>query len=118
MTIAACSHEAPRHRAGMLASLEDGNACRKRCFISIDPLHETPAAGRHVVHELRLVQPQALEVDDVHVGAQARHQPAAIRQTEEVGGFAGLPLDQMLQRQQWPAAAVATPMRQHETRQA
>src|ERR1700754_1377095 len=57
MAIAACSYEAPRHRAGMLASLEDRNARRKRCFISIDPLHETPAAGRLVVHELRLVQP-------------------------------------------------------------
>ena len=102
----------------MFASLEDGNACRDRCLIAIDPLHEAPAAGRHVVHELRLVQLQPVEVDEVDVGAQARHQPAAIRQTEEVGGFAGLPLDQMLQRQQWPAAAVATPMRQHETRQA
>ncbi len=118
MTIVACSYEAPRHRAGMLASLEDGNACRKRCFISIDPLHETPAASRHVVHELWLMQPQTVKVDDVHVGAQARHQPTAIRQTEEVGGFAGLPLDQMLEGQPRPAAAVAPPMRQHETRQA
>src|ERR1700676_4168950 len=114
MTIMACSYEAPRHRAGMLASLEDGNACCKRCFISIDPLNETPAASRLVVHELWLMQPQMVKVDDVHVGAQARHQPAAIRQTEEVGGFARLPLDQMLERQKWPAAAVATPMRQQE----
>src|SRR6202035_4891029 len=95
MTIVACSYEAPRHRAGMLASLEDGNACRERCFISIDPLHETTATSRHVVHELRLMQPQTVKVDEVHVGAQARHQPTAIRQTEEVGGFARLPLDQM-----------------------
>ena len=92
MTIVACSYEAPRHRAGMLASLEDGNACRKRCFISFAPLHETPAASRHVVYELRLMQPQTVEVDNVHVGALARHQPTAIRHTEEVGGFAGLPL--------------------------
>src|SRR5438105_2970764 len=118
MTIAACSQEAPRHRAGMLASLEDGNACRNRRLISIGPLHETAAAGRHVVHELRLVQPQTVEVDDVHVGAQARHQPAAIRHTEEVGGFAGLPLDQMFERQPWPAVTVAAPMRQHVTRHA
>src|SRR5437899_2977903 len=118
MTIVACSYEAPRQRTGMLAPLEDRNACRKRCFISLDPLHEPPATGRHVVHELRLVQLQTIEVDEVHVSAHARHQPAAIRQTEEVGGFAGLPLDQMLKGQKWPAAAVATPMRQHETRQA
>ena len=32
MTIVACSYEAPRHRAGVLASLEDRNACRKRCL--------------------------------------------------------------------------------------
>src|SRR5215813_14119284 len=79
MTILACAYEAPRHRAGMLAAFEDRNARRKRRFISFDPLHETPAAGRHVVHELRLVQAQTVEVDDVHVGAQARHKPAAIR---------------------------------------
>src|SRR6478609_1641684 len=38
MTNMGGSHEAPRHRAGMLASLEDGNACRDRCLIAIDPL--------------------------------------------------------------------------------
>src|SRR6516165_130327 len=95
------AHEPPRHRAGMLASLENGNACRKRRFISLDPLHETPAAGRHVVHELRLVQPQTVKIDDVHVGAHAWDQPTAIRQAEKVRGFAGLPLDQMLERQPW-----------------
>ena len=102
MTVVACPYEAPGHRAGMLATLEDRNACRERCFISVDPLHEAPAAGRHVVDELRLMQPKTVEVDHIHVGAQARHQPAAIRQTEKVGGFAGLPLDQMLERQSWP----------------
>src|ERR1700730_10205969 len=102
----------------MLAALEDGNACRKRYYVSIAPLHETPATSRHVVHDLLPVQPQTVEVDEVDVGAHARRQPAAIRHTEEVGGFGCLPLDQMLERQQWPAAAVATPMRQHVTRQA
>src|SRR5215470_2998968 len=87
-TIAARADETPRHRTGMLATLEDGNACRQRGFVAVDALHEAPAAGRHVVDQLRLMQPQAIEVDDVHVGAQARHQPAAIRQTEKVGGFA------------------------------
>ena len=57
MTIMACSYQAPRHRAGMLASLEDGNAGRKRCFISIDTLHEAPAASGHVVDKFWLVQP-------------------------------------------------------------
>ena len=93
MPIVPSSDEAPRHRAGMLASLENGNACHDRCLISIDPLHETSAASRHVVHQLWLVQMQTVEVDDIHVGAKARHEPTAIRQTEEVRGFARLPLD-------------------------
>ena len=62
----------------MLASLEDRNAGRNRRFIAVDALHETAAAGRHVVHELRLVQLQAVEVDEVDVGAQARRQPNAL----------------------------------------
>jgi hypothetical protein len=117
-TIVACPDKPSWHRAGVLAALEDGYAGRKRGFVSIDTLYETPAASGHVVDKLRLVQPQTVEVDDVHVGAQARQQPTAIRQTEIVRGFARLPLDQMLNRQPWPAVPVATPMRQHETRQA
>src|SRR5215218_7880968 len=31
MTVMAGPHEATRQRAGMLAALEDGNACRDRC---------------------------------------------------------------------------------------
>src|SRR5262245_8989736 len=89
----ACAHETPRHRARVLAPLEDWNACGKRRFISVDTLHETPAASRHVMDKLRLMQPQTVEVDYIYIGAQARHQPTAIRQTEEVGGFTRLPLD-------------------------
>ena len=107
MTIMACAHQAPRHRTGVLAALEDGNASRKRRLVAIDPLHEAPAVGRHVVHELRLVQPQPVEVDDVDVGTQARREPAAVGQAEEAGGFAGLPLDQLLKRQPRPAMAIA-----------
>ena len=86
-TVVARSYETPGHRAGVLAALEDRNAGRERCFVSLDALHEAPAASGHVVDKLRLVQPQAVKVDDVHVGAQARQQPTAIRKTEKVRGF-------------------------------
>ena len=114
----ACPYEPPWHRAGVLAALEDRNPGCKRGFVSIDTLYEAPAASGHVVDKLWLMQPQTVKVDEVHIGAQPRHQTTAIRQTEKVRGFARLPFDQMLNRQPWPAVSVATPMRQHETRQA
>jgi hypothetical protein len=69
VTIAACSYETLRHRAGVLTALEDGYPGRKRCLISIDTLYEPPATSRHVVDKLRLVQPQTVKVDDVHISA-------------------------------------------------
>ena len=63
VTIVACAYETPWHRAGVLAALEDGYAGRKRGFVSIDTLYETPTASGHVVDKLRLVQPQAVKVD-------------------------------------------------------
>ena len=33
--VAARANQAPRHRAGVLAALEDGNAGCKRCFVAI-----------------------------------------------------------------------------------
>jgi hypothetical protein len=66
----------------------------------------------------RLVEPQTVKVDDIHIGTQSRQQPAAIRQPKEVRGFARLPLDEMLKGQLWSAVSVATPVRQHETGQA
>jgi hypothetical protein len=65
----ACPYEAPGQRAGVLAALEDRNAGRKRGFVSIDTLYEAPAASGHIVDKLRLVEPQTVEVDDVHIGA-------------------------------------------------
>jgi hypothetical protein len=78
-TIVACPHQTSWHRAGVLAALKDRNAGRKRCFVSFDTLYETPAASGHVVDKLRLVEPQTVKVDDVHIGAQAWQQPTAIR---------------------------------------
>lgn len=116
-TVVACPYEPPWHRTGVLAALEDRNAGRKRGFVSIDTLDKAPAASGHVVDKLRLVQPQTIKVDDVHIGAEPRHQPTPIRKTKKVRSFARLPFDQMLNRQPWPAVSVSTPMRQHETRQ-
>ena len=64
----ACPHQTSWHRAGVLAALEDRNAGRKRCLVSIDTLYEAPAASGHVVDKLRLVQPQTVKVDNVYIG--------------------------------------------------
>jgi hypothetical protein len=117
-TTTAGTYQTSWHRAGVLTALENRDARRKRCLVSVDTLDEAPAGSGHVVDKLWLVQPKTVKVDDVHIGAQARQQPTAIRQSKKVCGFARLPLDQMLNRQPWPAVSVATPMRQHETRQA
>src|SRR5262245_41320658 len=67
--IAARPQKPARHRAGVLTALEDRSASNKRRFVAIDALHEAAAAGRHVVDQLGLVEPQAVEVDQVYVGA-------------------------------------------------
>ncbi len=72
------AHEAPRQSAGVLALLENCGSRDKRGLVAVDPLHETTPAGRKIVHEFRLVEPQAIEVDQVHVGAQAGRQSAAV----------------------------------------
>jgi hypothetical protein len=95
-TIASGSNKTPRQSARVLAALEDWDASRKRCFISIDPLHKAPASSRHVVDKLRLMQPQSGEVDHINVGAKTWRESTAIRQSEKVGSFARLPLDEML----------------------
>src|SRR5712692_829445 len=104
------THQATGHRPGMRAALEDRRPRDQRRLVAVDPLHEAAAAGGHVVDELGLVEPQALEIDQVHVGAQTRLEPAAIAEAEEIRGLAGLPLDQELKRQARPAPPVASPM--------
>jgi hypothetical protein len=99
----------------VLAALEGHNAGYNRTLISIDTLYEAPAASRHIVDKLRLMQAQTPKVDEIHIGAQPRRQPTPIWQTEKVGSFARLPLDQMLNGQLWPAVSVPPPMRKHET---
>jgi hypothetical protein len=60
---AAGAHKTVGLRAVRLAALEDRDARDERCDIAIDPLHEAPAAGGHVVDEFRQMEPQAVHVD-------------------------------------------------------
>src|SRR6266699_2786940 len=83
LAIAAGAHEPAGHRAGVLAVLEDRRAGDQRRLVALDALNEAPAVGRHVVNQFGLVQPQAVEVDQVDVGALARREPATVVQTEE-----------------------------------
>ena len=85
-TVVACPYEPPWHRTGVLAALEDRNAGRKRGFVSIDTLYKRAASG-HVVDKLRLVQPQTIKVDDVHIGAEPRHQTTSIRKDQKSPQF-------------------------------
>ena len=55
---------------------------------------------------------------DTDVGGHAGSEAAAVGETEEIGGLAGLPPDQQLERQARPAMPVAAPVRQHVARQA
>jgi hypothetical protein len=56
-------------------------------------LHEAATASGKIVDELRLVEAQALEIDQVHVGAQPRRESTAVPQAEEIRRLARLALD-------------------------
>ena len=99
---AARSHQLARQRSSVFAALEDRDAAAERGLVALDSLDEAPPVGWHIVNQLWLVQAEPVEIDQVDVGAQSRRKPAAIVQAKEVGGFAGLPLDQHLQRQIGP----------------
>src|SRR5690349_20486603 len=94
----------------MLAALEDRRAGDERRLVAVDPLDESPAVRRHVVHELGLLHLQTIEIDQVEVVAQARREPAAVGEAEEIGGLARLAPDQQIERQPGPALPVARPM--------
>src|SRR5207245_6484532 len=92
------AQEPAGQRAGVLAPLEGWRASQECGDVTVDPLHEAAPAGRKIIDELRLVEPQAVEVDQVDVSAQAGRAPAAVVQAEEIRRLTGLPLDQPLQR--------------------
>src|SRR5262249_54481372 len=107
------AHEAAGHRAGMLAPLEGRRAGQERGDVAVDPLHEAAATGGKIVDEFRLVEVQALEIDQVHIGAQPRRESTAVLQAEEIRRLAGLALDQQFERQSRPAPPIAAPMQEH-----
>src|ERR1700676_4048307 len=86
-SIAAGAHESAGHRTGVLAALEYRSSGDERGLVALDTLHEAATAGRHVVDQLGLVEPQAIEVDQVYVRAQSRREPAAVGEAEEVRGL-------------------------------
>jgi hypothetical protein len=53
------------HRAGVLAALENRSSGDESGLVTLDTLDEAATAGRHVVDQLGLVEPQAIEVDQV-----------------------------------------------------
>ena len=118
LTDAAVADEPAGQGASVLAALEDLRAGDEGSLVAVDLLHEAAAFGRHVVHQFGLLHLQAVVIDQIDVGAQARRKPAAVGEAEEIGGFAGLALDQHFHRQLWAAAPVAAPMGQHEGRHA
>jgi hypothetical protein len=71
---AAGAHQMTGRHASVLAILEDLRSSDEGGLIAIDTLHEATTAGGKIVHEFRLVESQAIEVDQVHVGAQARRE--------------------------------------------
>src|SRR5207245_2508172 len=104
--------------AGVLVVLEDRAAGDEGRRVALGPLHQALAAGRQVVDDLGGMEPQAVEVDQVHVGALAGLEPAAVVEAEEVGGLAGLALHYVFERQALAALPVAAPMGQHVGRRA
>jgi hypothetical protein len=63
-------HKTTGQCTGVLALLENRDSGNERCFVPVHPLHEPTSAGRKIVHKFRLIKPQLIEVDQVHVGAQ------------------------------------------------
>jgi hypothetical protein len=46
-------------------------------------LHKTTPARGEVVHKFGLAKPQAIELDQIHVGAQARRYSAAVAKAKK-----------------------------------
>src|SRR5580658_6921579 len=114
---AARAHEAARPGTGLFAILEDRGPGDEGRAVAVDPLHEAAAAGRQIVDDLGLVEAQPVKIDNVEVGAQAGLQPSPIMEAKEIGGLAGLHLDELRQLQAGAAFAVARPVAEHVARQ-
>jgi hypothetical protein len=65
----AAAHEPSGFGTGVLAALEDGGAGDQGRLVAFGSLYEALAAGGEVVDDLGRVQAQAVEIDQVDVGA-------------------------------------------------
>src|SRR5438445_11035611 len=114
----AAAHEPSGFGAGVLAALEDGGAGDQSRLITFGSLYEALAAGGEVVDDLGRVQAQAVEIDQVDVGALPGLQASAVVEAEEIGGLARLALHHVFERQTRPTLPVSAPMGQHVGRRA
>ena len=64
--IGAGAHEPAGHCASVLAALENRNSGDESGLVALDTLDEAATARRHVVDQLGLIEPQAIEVDQVY----------------------------------------------------
>src|SRR5438128_468687 len=98
----AAAHEPSGTGTGVLAALEDGGAGDQRRLIAFGSLYQALAAGGEVVDDLGRVQAQAVEIDQVDVGALPGLQAFAVVEAEEIGGLARLALHHVFERQTRP----------------
>src|SRR5262245_26481154 len=69
-------------RRGVHAPLEDRLAGHQRHLVAVDPLNEAPTAGGHVLNKFGPMEPQPVEIDQVHIGTQAGHKSSAVGKAE------------------------------------
>src|SRR6202022_312720 len=93
------AHEPSGFGTGVLAALEDGGAGDPGRLVAFGSLYEALTAGGEVVDDLGRVQAQAVEIDQVDVGALPGLQPSAVVEAEEIGGLARLALHHVFEAQ-------------------
>ena len=82
--------------------------------VALGSLHEAAAAGGQVERHARQPEGEAVEVDDVEVGAHAGRHQAAVAKAEQLGGLARLAVDDVLERELRAPPPVAGPVGEHE----
>ena len=87
-------------------------------LVAVDLLHQAAAADRQVVMHLWRMQVQAIVIDHVDVGLEARRDHAAVVEADRERGLARLRRHHERDRQFFAAAAVARPVRQKIGREA
>ena len=108
----------PGLRTRLLAPLEDRHAGNDRRLIPIHTLHQPLAAGRQIMPQFRMVQPQRRQIHNIDIGFLAHRQPSTVMEAEEIRRLAGQPLHHEFQWKSRAAVPVAHPVSQHVGRQA